>query len=342
MIKVGKLSLLLLMLTGVLFSSSCSDDPEETEETIGNWTKVTPYRGRPRSGAAQFTIGNTAFVGLGYDGDDYLSDVYSFNKDEGFWEKIKSFPGTPREKPVAFSVAGKGYVGLGYNRELDQEELGDWWEYDPDSDTWTQLSDFSGTARYNAIAFSIGSKGYVGTGYDGDNYNSDFWEYDPADDSWKEIKSYPGEKIEEGLAFVINDQAYVCAGRNNGIYNNDFWKYDPSTTLWTKLVPSSEESYFTDFKNAVRRHDAAAVAVNNNAYIIGGIASSGATDASVYEFNAGTLEWRKMTSFEGAARSAAVSFSLDNLIFMGTGLNGSRRFDDMWEFKPGQKYNEEN
>ena len=32
------------------------------------------------------------------------------------------------------------------------------------ADTWTQKADFGGTARDSAVGFSIGSKGYIGTG----------------------------------------------------------------------------------------------------------------------------------------------------------------------------------
>jgi len=196
----------ILTITLLLVSTSCSDSVD-TDSTLGNWTKTTPFKGRPRSGAVMFTIGTKAFVGLGYDGDDYLSDFYSIDINEGFWVARQPFPGTLRERAVAFSINGKGYVGLGYNRDLEDEELGDVWEYDPELDIWTQLSDFEGTARYNSVAFVVGSKAYVGTGYDGDSYNSDFWEFDPSlEDSWTEVKSYPGEKIEEGLAFVIDNK----------------------------------------------------------------------------------------------------------------------------------------
>ena len=41
----------------------------------------------------------------------------------------------------------------------------DFWEYDPAANTWTQKADFGGTARDGAVGFSIGSKGYIGTGY---------------------------------------------------------------------------------------------------------------------------------------------------------------------------------
>ncbi|WP_276369419.1 galactose oxidase [Chryseolinea sp. H1M3-3] len=321
--------------------SSCSDDNED-EPTLGNWTKTTPFKGRPRSGASVFTIGTNAFVGLGYDGDDYLSDFYVMDVTSGFWEARESFPGQPRERAIAFSINGKGYVGLGYNRDADKEELGDFWEYDPEANTWTQVADFGGTARYNAIGFAMGSKGYVGTGYDGDAYNSDFWEYDPAANSWNEIKSYPGEKIEGGLAMVVNGKAYVCAGRNNGLFNTDFWEFDPSGSdiTWTKRSPDDDESYYDDFKEAVRRYDAVTFTIGDKAYIIGGVASSGATDGSVYEFDATTSIWDERTTFEGSARSLAVGYVLDGRAFLGTGQNASSRYDDIWEFKPQEEYDE--
>ena len=37
------------------------------------------------------------------------------------------------------------------------------------ANTWTQKADFGGTARYSAVGFSIGSKGYIGTGVDGND-----------------------------------------------------------------------------------------------------------------------------------------------------------------------------
>ncbi|NJM24399.1 MAG: hypothetical protein HC859_01600 [Bacteroidia bacterium] len=195
-------------------------------------------------------------MGLGYDGDDYLSDFYMYNNSSGYWVAKKSFPGTPRERAAAFSIDGKAYVGVGYNRDLDTEELSDFWMYDPDANEWTQVNDFGGSARYNAISFAIGSVGYVGTGYDGDNYNSDFWSYTPATDTWTEIVSYPGDKLEEGTAFIINNTAYLCTGRNNGLTLSAFWSFNPESGGWTDLKPDDEEAYYDEFTDAVRRYDA--------------------------------------------------------------------------------------
>jgi len=58
-------------------------------------------------------------------------------------------------------------------------------------DTWVQKKDY-GTAvdsTYGAIAFSIGNKGYVGTGYAKRRLN-DFWEYDPNTDTWSQKASF--------------------------------------------------------------------------------------------------------------------------------------------------------
>ena len=332
----------LLILFGALLFS-CSDSSDDDTESIGNWSKTTPFKGRPRSGAISFTIGSKAFVGMGYDGDEYISDFYVYDINAGYWETKKSFPGTMRERAVAFTINGKGYIGLGYNRELDKEELGDFWEYNPDTDVWTKVADFGGTARYNAIGFAIGSRAYVGTGFDGDKYNSDFWEFDPtAATPWREIESYPGEKIEGGLAFVISDKAYVCTGRNNGSYNLDFWQFDPADIGWTKLSPDDDADDYDEFKLAVRRHDAVAFTIGEYAYIVGGTSSSGATDRSVYQFNSTTLFWDDRTSFEGSARSLAVAFVLNGRAFVGTGQNGSSRYDDVWEFKQLEEYDEYN
>lgn len=332
--------IIILPLLLCLFPFASCDESDEDEETIGNWTKTTPFKGRPRSGAITFTIGDKAYVGLGYDGDDYLNDFYEYDINNGFWIAKASFPGTAREQAIAFSINGKGYVGIGYNRDLDAEELGDFWIYDPESDTWEQRSDFGGSPRYNAIGFAIGSRGYIGTGFDGDNYNSDFWEYDQGTDTWNEISSYPGEKLEEGVSFVIDNKAYLCTGRNNGLNVTDFWMYDPEGGSWSNLVPDDDETYYDEFLAAVRRYNAVAFTMNGKGYITTGTGSSGSLDNSIYEFDPASLRWTQKTSFEGSGRSMAVAFVLQDRAFVGTGVSGTKRFDDIWEFKPDEEYDE--
>ena len=56
---------------------------------------------------------------------------------------------------------------------------------------WSQKLDFAGSGRSAAAAFSIGAKGYIGTGYDG-SYKKDFWEFDAASNTWTQKADFAG------------------------------------------------------------------------------------------------------------------------------------------------------
>ena len=335
-----KMPLFVLLCIYLLGSLSYCEDNSDDESVSGNWLRTTPFKGSRRSGSATFTIGNKAYVGLGYNGDEYFTDFYEFDANQGFWKSLTAFPGVPRERAVSFSVNGKGYVGLGYNRKEDTEELRDFWEYDPVTNEWTQLNDFGGAARYNAVAFSIEDKAYVGTGNDGSNDLGDFWEYNASTDTWQEIVSYPGQKREEAVVFLIDNKAYICGGKNNGLTDTEFWEFDAEAKTWSNKRPESDEDYYDEFTAAVRRSGAVALSYNNKAYITTGIASTGVLDNSVYEYDPSTQIWDRKTSFEGSTRAQAVAFVVANQMYVGTGQSGSSRFDDFWLFMPNDEYEE--
>ncbi len=66
-------------------------------------------------------------------------------------------------------------------------------------------ADFPGGARYEAVAFGLGSFGYVGTGFDGSNALKDFYQYDPASDTWTDI-GFSGNKRYGAVAFTYNNR----------------------------------------------------------------------------------------------------------------------------------------
>lgn len=98
----------------------------------------------------------------------------------GNWVRTSDFDGVARGEASCFSIGDKGYLVCGYDGSRSNTRLNDLWEYDMLTDAWTQKADFPGAARSNGTAFAIDSKGYFGTGYDGENKLNDFWEYDPA------------------------------------------------------------------------------------------------------------------------------------------------------------------
>jgi len=58
---------------------------------------------------------------------------------------------------------------------------------------------FRGSARYVAVGFSIGAKGYVGMGTDHSSIRKDFWEYDPDADTWTQTADFAGQRGQQLL-----------------------------------------------------------------------------------------------------------------------------------------------
>ena len=330
--QINRAFLRLCIWLAVLSLSACDDDSDDTS-VIGNYIKQSDFEGVTRSGAVSFCIGNKAYVGLGYDGDDYLNDFWEYDPDLNFWKQVANFPGSARTNGVAFASSTKGYVGTGYDGD---DELNDFWEYDPTTNTWQQIADFGGSARYGAVAFGIDDKGYVGTGYDG-NYLKDFWKYDPTTNTWEQIVSIPGSKREEAVAFVIDDIAYVGTGINNGVHVQDFWSYDPSSATWTQKNDIDEDD---DYE--IDRNSAIAFTVNGMGYV--GLGEYFGHLGDVWEYDPVNDIWEEKTSLTSeaaASRSDAIGFAVDNRAFVATGRNGTVRFDDLWEFIPTEEFDED-
>jgi N-acetylneuraminic acid mutarotase len=150
------------------------------------------------------------------------------------------FPGHPRENAVSFVINGKGYMGLGrYYDDLEEILLKDFWELDLASRVWTQKNDFPAGGRNGAVAFVVGDKGYVATGFDGSWEGSDrFYQYDPVSDQWTFNGVYPGGRMAFSVAFSIAGKGYVGAGmtfESKAVIA--FYEYDPTvdpSRSWTR------------------------------------------------------------------------------------------------------------
>jgi N-acetylneuraminic acid mutarotase len=320
------------LLAGVmLLAVSCSKNTSSTStSTTGDWINRYEMNGSVRAEAVNFVIGDTAYVGSGFDGSARLQDFWAYNAASNSWYQCANFPGAARNSAVAFAANNKGYVGTGYD---GVNKLKDFWQYDPATNQWTQKQDFGGSARYDAVAFALNDKGYVATGFDG-AYLKDVWEYDPIKDQWTEKPNGIGSKRSAAVAFVYNNKAYVVTGTNNGQTVNDFWSYDPTTDNWTELRKISnvtDETYDDDYTD-IMRYNAVAFVMGNYAYLSTGETSGYNSNTWRYDF--ANDQWERRTAFEGAARTGAVGFAVQNRGFVATGNSSTTYFDDVYEFNP--------
>ena len=309
----------------LILISSCSSDDDD--EDLGNWIDRSVFDGSPRSGVAGFTIGNIGYMGIGYDGDDYLTSFWAYDMDGNYWSQKADFVGVARNAAVGFQVNDIGYIGSGYD---GLDELSDFYSYNPNANSWTQIADFPSTPRRSAVAFGINGAGYFGTGFDGDNDRKDFWKYTPETDTWSELVGFGGNKRRAATSFIIDDKAYLVTG----VSITDFWAFDAATETWTQKLDLDEED---DYQ--ITRSNAVGFSLNGYGYVACG--ERGGVTNTVWEYEASADIWEVKTNFEGATRQDAIAFSNSNRAFVGLGRSGSLYLDDLDEFFPFAEYDDE-
>ncbi len=323
----------LVLILAVPFFSSCG---EEEEELVGNWVELSDFDGLPRADAVGLVIGSKAYIGTGYDGDDFHTDFWEYDPARNSWTQKADFPGTARSQAVGFNTDTKGFIGTGWDGRY---RLKDFYAYDVASNTWSQIADLEGPARRSAVAMSINNKGYVGTG-DSVAYFKDFWEYDPSSDVWTKVSSIGGSKRNSAATFVISGKGYVIGGFDNGDYLNDMWKYDPATDEWTKMRPIaniSNETYDDDY-STIKGTGKVGFTINGKGYLATGGMTTG---IEVWEYDPATDLWSEKSNFEGSTRSDAVGFAIGSRGYVTMGKSSAYYFDDIWGFDPDAEMNED-
>lgn len=198
---------------------------------------------------------------------------------------------------------------------------------DDDSDyergNWVTRSVFDGIPRSNAVGFAINGNGYMGTGYDGDDYMNDFWEYNIDGNYWVQKANFPGTSRSAAIGFAIDDKGYVGTGYSGTQDLDDFWEFDPITNTWTQKE---------DFLGGVRR-GAIGFGINAMGYI--GTGYDGNNDKKdFYKYDPTLDEWTELVGFGGDKRRFATAFTIDNLAYIGTGVSNGLYKNDFWEFNP--------
>ncbi|MBN2424978.1 MAG: hypothetical protein JXR46_11600 [Calditrichaceae bacterium] len=187
---------------------------------------------------------------------------------------------------------------------------------------WIEFSDFEGVPRSDAVAFSIGGKGYIGTGYDGSDRLNDFWEFDPKINSWTKKADFPGAPRNGAVGFATDTKGYIGTGYDGSNKLNDFYEYDPATDSWTQIP---------DFGGSAR-YGAVAFSLNNKGYVSTGYDGNSLKD--LWEYDPVAQEWTKKLSLGGGKRRDAVAFTIDSKAYICTGVDNSTYENDLWEYDP--------
>ena len=285
----------------------------------GFWTKKADFIGEGGNNPVGFSIGNKGYIGMGF----YLTGNYAYTRKD-FWEynpisntltQKADFTGS-QYGPIGLSIGNNGYAGFGNGEN-------DFWEYNPTLNTWTQKAALATDDKRSCVSFSIGDKGYVGTG--GHNYRKDFWEYDPVSNTWTQKADFAGGNRTGAVGFSIGDKGYVGMGSYPDYYTckQDFWEYNPVSNTWTQKA---------NFAGG-NRTKAVGFSIGNKGYV-----GTGYNGSSYYkdfwEYNPTSNTWTQKANFAGGNRRGAVGFSIGNKGYVGVGDIDGNSKQDFWEFTP--------
>lgn len=294
------------------------------------------------------------------------------------WYQKSHVGGDARHRCTGFSIGNKGYYGGGHINSGAVVTYSDYWEYDPATNSWTQIADFGGGQRYHSSAFVIGNVAYVGCGEDeSSNYNADFWKYVPEVNTWIQISDIPGEPRRGGTAFAINGIGYYGLGQSLDGYHFDFYSYDPSLDTWTPIADfigeqrSAAVNFVLDNKAYVGtghivgdavsdfymydpatdtweakanvggsvRQDAMGFSIDGKGYIGLGSDNFSVDFGDIWEYDASTDAWTQIEDFEGAKRRYPVTFVIENIAYVAGGTDGNN-MKDLWAYAPTVSLNE--
>lgn len=217
-------------------------DPEENL-----WTEIASFPGGIRWGPTSFVIDDKAYVGLGSGSGtpEFKNDLWRYDPVSNTWTKMSDAPRTTEGYAVGLSANGKGYV-------VTADEMENFWEYDPNADSWViKADDFPGVSLpyiYPSSGFTINENLYV---FSNDNstgpnpfyaYNSDEWiPKAEVDDPWLSFGS---------TGFAVGGMGYVRGELFLNKYDVDSntWQYElegpPGSRAYSIVFVINDKVYF--------------------------------------------------------------------------------------------------
>jgi len=191
------------------------------------------------------------------------------------------------------------------------------------SNTWEEKADFIGSTRSEAVGFSIGAKGYIGTGRNLSGYQKDFWEYDPSTNIWTQKADFGGTARFQATGFSIGSKGYLGTGVDGSGVRKDFWEYDPSNNSWIQKADFGSD-----------RVGAVGFSIGTKGYLGTGSGSGSSYKKDFWEYDPTDNSWSQKADIGGSIRILAVGFAIGGKGYIGTGHSDLARTTDFWEYNP--------
>lgn len=300
------------------------------------WTTKSDIPGVGNNHPITFTIDGSGYSVTGYNTQNGTINAssYKYDPSDDRWSTLSIFPGDPRGFGMGGSYGDKGYVGFGL---AQSGYLNDLWEYDPDNDSWRELTTCPCLGRrHPAFAVTENGKIYVGMGDGNDSTGTfasgfnDWWEYDIASDVWSRKADLPANGRHHPYFFAIGTDVYAGFGHNAATIYRDFYKYNSTNDQWTRLNDFPGES----------RVAGAQFAYNGYGYIVDGEGSDhqNLDSGEFYKYHPDNDEWTRLAFRTKEGLWAPNAFVIDSMAYVvGGDLDNDQSLNTLWAYSLEEK-----
>lgn len=284
------------------------------------WEQMPDFPGSPRDDAASFQLDAAfCYVGTGRDtAFQYMNDWYVFDMMGHTWSEAPALPASGRQYCSAFTLAQAStaflFGGTGANGPLN--EL---WRFDYFSQTWTQAASLPGPGRYACTVITTSDQAYVCGGLlAGGTPTNEVWRYDHFTNAWTQMAPFPGTPRHRAAGMDL-----LVIGGADADYQafSDVFEYNPTNDTWTQLPDLPQPRFGARAAEQV---------------LIGGASSLTDFHADIFVQDWQNDTWSGSTQpFPGGPRRGAVASVRSPMadvciVYFGTGLNGTMRYNDWW------------
>jgi len=240
------------------------------------------------------------------------------------WVQVNSLPNSFNETHHSFGFAldDIGYIVTGGSESGMRD---DFYQYNPVTDTWTELPPFPGGARGFAIGDIWDGKAYFGFGDNGSSLLDDLWVFDPADMSWTELASCPCAARTHPAMIAHNGKVFVGMGGSASGNLDDWWQYDIALDTWSQK----------DDLPSVPRHHPYQFGIGD--YVYTGFGHGEGIFNDWYRYHIDNETWQEVASLPAEGRVAGTQFSYNGMGFVLSGDGDdhySMETGEFWAYNP--------